>query len=151
MAAMNMRHRLSTSPPADRDADRPGERSTTMQSSLASRNPLVLLWLPFILALVIFIGQELSASATSIAAARDADSEVVLTLQAALAEHAATEVSRSVGLMDGASGEGSPLQASGTNVEVSRSVGLMTGAPDRISAPFVGGMLDEAHRANGLA
>ena len=47
-----------------------------------------------------------------------------------LNEAGAVEVSRSVGLMTGASGDDSPLQASGAGVlEISRSVGLMEGAP----------------------
>jgi hypothetical protein len=136
MSGPNRRHHQyhTASQPTDRVLDALGERSTTMHHSLPSRNPLVFLWLPFILAVVMLVGRELSVSAQSIAATRDADSPLVEVLQEVKADGADAEVSRSVGLMEGVPGEESALNASGGRFEVSRSVGLMTGAPGDASS-----------------
>jgi hypothetical protein len=115
-----------------------------MQPSLASRNPLVLLWLPFIVAVIVFISQELPAAATSIAAARDADGPIGRALYAELADDLESEVSRSVGLMTGAQGDQPNLGLGESQVEVSRSVGLMTGAIDDAADANLAGRWREA-------
>jgi hypothetical protein len=105
--------------------------------------------LPFTIGVALLIGAAGESAATSL---------VVVHTQggpghgaiAAMSHDEEIEVSRSVGLMDGAASTSSAIALGDTLVEISRSVGLMEGAVARSSTTALGDMPIQISRSVGL-